>query len=179
MAFITSNRKVTATINTDDISSPADLRIIANDNNISLFPLDIEALAYKLGIQIVREDGDEDFSGCIEKRADKCYYICVNKYHNIRRQRFTIAHELGHFILHRNKLEEIGRETILMREPTALSQIEREANDFASELLIPKDEIVAQIQSGLNKIEDLADYFQVSIPALKYRAINLGYLRSH
>ncbi|TGK79250.1 ImmA/IrrE family metallo-endopeptidase [Leptospira bourretii] len=177
MAFIASNRKVPTSINAEEISNPSELRILAKKNNISLFPFDIEALAYKLGIQILREDGEDDFSGCIEKRFDDRYYISVNKYHNIRRQRFTIAHELGHYILHRNKLNEIGRETILMREPTALSKIEREANDFASELLIPKETLDAQMQSGMIKIEDLADFFNVSVPAMKYRAINLGYLR--
>lgn len=178
MAFIAPNRKPNTSINTTGVTSANDLRQLAEKHNISLYPLDIEALTAKLGIVILKEDGEEDFSGCIEQRSDGRFYLSVNKYHNIRRQRFTIAHELGHYILHRNRLNEIGRETILMREPAALTQVEREANDFASELLIPKAVIDAQISRGMNQIEDLADFFQVSVPALKYRAIRLGYLRS-
>lgn len=178
MAFITPNRKVTTAISTEGVANAENLRQLAERSNISLFPLDIESLVSRLGIIILKEDGEDDFSGCIEQRSDGNYYLSVNKYHNIRRQRFTMAHELGHYILHRSRLNEIGRETILMREPTALTQIEREANDFASELLVPKAVLDSQINKGMNQIEDLADFFQVSVPALKYRAIRLGYLRS-
>lgn len=177
MAFITPNRKPVVVIEAKGITDAEKLRNLAEKHNISLFPLDIESLVIKLGIKIIKEDGEEDFSGCIQQRADGVYYLSVNKYHNPRRQRFTMAHELGHFILHKDKLNEIGRETILMREPKALSNIEREANDFASDLLMPKDVFTQQIKVGMNQIEDLADFFQVSVPAIKYRAMRLGYLR--
>lgn len=178
MAFISPSRRITSSVSIEGITTANDLRQVAERHNISLFPFDVEALVSKLGIIILKEDGEEDFSGCIEQRSDGQYYLSVNKYHNVRRQRFTMAHELGHYILHRNRLNEIGRETILMREPTALTQVEREANDFASELLVPKAVLDSQINRGMNQIEDLADFFQVSVPALKYRAIRLGYLRS-
>jgi Zn-dependent peptidase ImmA (M78 family) len=177
VAFITPNRRVTTAISTDGVQNAESVRQLAEKYNISLYPLDIELLVSRLGIVVLREDGEDDFSGCIEQRSDGNYYLSVNKYHNARRQRFTMAHELGHYFLHREKLNEIGRETILMREPMALTQVEREANDFASELLIPKPVLDAQIHQGVSQIEDLADFFQVSVPALKYRAIRLGYLR--
>lgn len=179
MAFIIKKNIVSSEPTNEVVfQSPEKLLHFASQNGIATQPLDIESLIKKLNIQIIREEGDESFSGCIEKRTDG-YFIIVNKYHHPRRIRFTLAHELAHYFLHRNQLDLIGREEILMRESRALSKVEREANDFAAALLMPQDKFFSALSSGHNSTSTLADFFQVSIPAVKYRAMELGLIKEY
>lgn len=63
-------------------------------------PLDPVFLANKLGLAVQFELMDENISGVLEKQNDGKFHIKVNSRHHPNRQRFTIAHEIGHFILH-------------------------------------------------------------------------------
>lgn len=51
--------------------------------------------------------------------------------------------------------------------------MEKEANEFASDLLIPKVALLEQIRSGNNKLSNLASYFNVSLDAMRYKAFRL------
>ena len=65
--------------------------------------LKIEDLIPQLdNIQIEYKSMDPSLSGSLDFQDGK-WVMCINKNHNIKRQRFTIAHELGHFMLHKNK----------------------------------------------------------------------------
>ena len=125
---------------------------------------------------------DNDISGKIEYKISGIYQIVVNKYHSLLRRRFTLAHEFAHFVLHKeflkqgNKLEDI----ILFRSSNdAGNKKELEANQFAADLLMPKEVFETEIRKGNNKINGLADFFQVSSAAIKYRAFKLGYLKEY
>jgi Zn-dependent peptidase ImmA (M78 family)/DNA-binding XRE family transcriptional regulator len=75
------------------------------------------------------------------------------------RLRFTLAHELGHLIMH--------------RVPTM--EIEKEADSFAAEFLMPRKEIAPHLNNlSLSKLAALKSYWKVSIQALLYRARELG-----
>jgi hypothetical protein len=87
-----------------------------------------------------------------------------------RRLRFTIAHEIGHFLLHgEHAIAERGGATNL-----ATARHEREADQFAAELLMPA-ELVRQavLEDGLD-VERLADRFEVSVAAMRQRLRRLG-----
>lgn len=66
--------------------------------------------------------------------------IILNSNDPVYRQRFTIAHELGHHILHREKLRANGDFGIVLRETSGetITPEEQEANAFAAYLLMPK-----------------------------------------
>ena len=58
-------------------------------------PIDVKEIAKKLGLAVVLEDLDEEIAGLLTT-AEKERTICVNKKHSRNRQRFSIAHEIGH-----------------------------------------------------------------------------------
>src|SRR6266508_6143231 len=65
-------------------------------------PVPVEKIAEKLGVAIVVETLDRNVSGLLFRQGDT-QAIGVNAAHPMVRQRFTIAHELGHFRLHPGK----------------------------------------------------------------------------
>jgi Zn-dependent peptidase ImmA (M78 family)/DNA-binding XRE family transcriptional regulator len=82
---------------------------------------------------------------------------------NPMRQRFSVAHELGHLLLH--------------PEPAPGSRVhEREANTFAAELLMPADEIRDRLPTpvDITALKEIADGYGVSVAALAYRGKDLG-----
>jgi Zn-dependent peptidase ImmA (M78 family) len=155
------------------------------DAGINAAPVDVEALAKRQGAQVIRQRYDEgDVSGMLLREPERVI-IGVNSFHAPVRQRFTIAHELGHLVLHR------GRALILdtpvrvnFRDRTsslATDREEMEANRFAAALLMPADLVVAAARSsrasGVDALVDaLATKFKVSPEAMSYRLVNLGIL---
>ncbi len=134
--------------------------------------VDIEEVAKWNGIEISYEIMESSKSGYL-KNIDNKWIIGVNKKHNPKRQRFTIAHELGHFYMHRNKNLDFEDATFFRAENS--TSIEYTANEFASNLLMPENRINKAIQDGIKNISELAELFSVSAAAIKYRVISLGY----
>ncbi|MCA8312073.1 ImmA/IrrE family metallo-endopeptidase [Burkholderia sp. AU28942] len=98
------------------------------------------------------------------------------------RQRFTIAHELGHFILHRDRQMsfQCDKASVYSGQDT-LAVIEREADDFASNLLLPGDvlrDAMAGQTISLHLLSQLASRFQVSFEALCIRFIKYTDVRA-
>jgi len=87
-----------------------------------------------------------------------------------RRLRFTIAHEIGHFLLHPERaVAERGGATSV-----ATARFEREADQFAAELLMPAPFVrQAVLEDGLD-VDRLADRFEVSLGAMRQRLRRLG-----
>lgn len=159
------------------LRSAAEVLAFARDNGVRLHPIDVRALVKLFNVKLIEEDMD-DVSGYIERRAGS-WVIGVNQYDHPRRQRFTIAHELAHFLLHRQIIEDEGgrhNDVIMMRDGS-INPIEQEANSFAAELLMPQPEIKNMVQQGISTIKDLAMNFGVSTAAMHYRLSKLGYLR--
>ena len=139
------------------------------------YPLDIEKIIRDYRIEFSKEDMDYDISGYIEKRETK-WVIGVNKYHSSQRQRFTLAHEFAHYHLHRHVLQDQKHLDMALFRTNEINPIETEANEFAGELLIPNEKFKEYLNNGVTKIRDLADKFDVSISAIRYKAYKLGYL---
>ncbi|MGG1637240.1 ImmA/IrrE family metallo-endopeptidase [Paenibacillus sp. NRS-1760] len=80
------------------------------------------------------------------------------------RIRFTLAHEIGHLVMHR-------------KPPSEDTDIEEQADRFASEFLMPKSEISSQlVDINLKKLATLKPYWKVSMAALLVRSRDLGKL---
>lgn len=142
-------------------------------------PIPVENIIKCYGLQVVYDsDMEDDLSGYIEVSGNT-WCIGINQYHSARRQRFTLAHELAHYILHRDQIQREGRHTdkILLRDGEN-GDIEAEANHFAGHLLVPKQSLL-ELVANPNKrnISTLADAFDVSIAAIRYRAHQEGLLR--
>lgn len=93
---------------------------------------------------------------------------------NSKRDHFVIAHELGHFVMGH---EPSHRDTNSSFDISNFIPSERDANYFASTLLMPKSCIEFAIHRGnLTSVEELCDYFDVSTTAMRIRLKNLGIL---
>ena len=143
---------------------------------LHLIPFDIKRLLHYYEISVCYEDMDE-LSGYVEKRGNR-WFIGVNIYQSKRRQRFTMAHELGHICLHANEITSRREETIFFRAQLT-TRIEKEANDFASDLLIPAALLRTKIAEGRKKLSELADIFDVSIDAMRYKAFKLNLISEY
>src|SRR5271167_4116851 len=67
-------------------------------------PVDVKLLIKELGLKFSEVNYGHEISGAIEKSGDDTYVITVNSRDSDTRKRFTMAHELGHYILHRDKI---------------------------------------------------------------------------
>jgi len=94
--------------------------------------------------------------------------IIVNPSDSLARQRFTVAHELGHALLHNEGVHE--------RSDVRLASYRRhevEANKFAASLLMPSEKVVLAFEMGKN-LEEMAILFGVSQTAMRIRLETLG-----
>lgn len=139
------------------------------------FPVDVYAIAKDNNINIIEKNLNDDISGMLINE-DGLYTIYVESRHHSNRKRFTIAHELAHFFLHR-KLEKVFADKVFFRGGV-LDNLEYQANSFASDLLMPKSKFLSLVKEGRDTIEDLANFFEVSTLAVRVRAKQLG-LKGH
>lgn len=108
-------------------------------------------------------------------RTDGESAIIVNKNLSAGRMLFTIAHELGHCVLHsglKHRFDKIDK-----YNPDEKKE-EIEANDFAGELIMPKIKFCEKMKECKEDIEKVSDFFMTSILATKVRAFNLGLIES-
>ncbi|WP_372360429.1 ImmA/IrrE family metallo-endopeptidase [Xanthomonas axonopodis pv. poinsettiicola] len=138
-------------------------------------PVNILAVAEFLGLEVIEEPMDDDLSGYLEKRSG-AWVVGVNSFHHRNRKRFTIAHEIAHFVLHSGEKDSFHDQTFARRNGNeGASTMEREADKFAADLLMPEFDVRRLIASGITTLSGLAEHFGVSALAMKYRVQNLGY----
>ncbi|BFM34508.1 ImmA/IrrE family metallo-endopeptidase [Acinetobacter radioresistens] len=137
------------------------------------YPVQLGAIAKALGIKILSSTLRSDISGEIRETNGEVT-IKVNRHDAKTRQRFTVAHELAHYFLHRDLLKDGIVDDVLYRSSHSTS-IEQEANRLAADILMPihlLNKLVLQCnheKETSRKIEYLAQELNVSITALKIR----------
>jgi Zn-dependent peptidase ImmA (M78 family) len=163
---------------------------LINRMNIRNAPVPVERMARALGAEL-RYKPFEKLSGMIYIK-DGVPIIGINVLHHPNRQRYTIAHEIGHLELHRELITTAVhvdkqfpvRPQVLSRDSvssTGTDWIEIEANQFAAELLMPKaflEEALAERSFDIDDqtpVVELAKKFRVSKQALEWRMRNLNY----
>ena len=164
-------------------------------------PVPVDELAGALGISIHYEVLGSDVSALLVIKSGKSH-IAVNSAHHVNRQRFSIAHEIGHFHLHHGAddasdrlfvdtkfafyqpSQRVDGLTVYARsESSSNPEEERQANEFAAALLMPKELIVKYVQENQLDLTDefalaqLAQAFRVSEQAMTIRAQYLGLMR--
>jgi Zn-dependent peptidase ImmA (M78 family) len=146
------------------------LTVFADENSFNL-PMNIPKVVQALGLSLKEGDfKDEEIVGAYD-RASKTIYVAKND--NYSRKAFTIAHEVGHFVLHDEKVQEaFFRKNLIFVEKEKVP-VEREANLFAASLLMPRG-IVLRYFKIIKQPDYLADIFGVSYSAMRLRLKNLG-----
>lgn len=133
-------------------------------------PVNMGKLSKAFGVTAYIAHLNDGVSGQIIKDGDEAdkYAIFVSDSDSKNRQRFTAAHELSHFLLHKDKIGDGIVDSPLYRSSLS-NQIEVEANKLAADILMPYDKINTEIDKGIETISKLAEYFGVSTQAMKVR----------
>jgi Zn-dependent peptidase ImmA (M78 family) len=148
-------------------------------------PVSVEKIAKFLGIEIRYVSLDDELSGMVFIK-DKTVFVAVNALHHPNRQRFSIAHEIGHAIMHKSMLEgkvhvDKGIKVLMRSGISSAGTVNEEiqANRFAAELLMPKEAILEILKDKIididddEPVEDLARKFKVSKRAMEHRISNI------
>ncbi len=130
--------------------------------------VDLDQLAGQLSLTIVEVESKSFEGALLRSSRTLSGRILVRKgIRELGRRRFTIAHEIGHYILHRNQQIPCSSgviESWKEGQPTP----EREADTFASELLLPTNEVtqcVSKRWPSMEVVADVADHFGSSLMA--------------
>jgi hypothetical protein len=145
------------------------------DAYTSAIPVRVGMLARDLGLEVVLAGLSPNISGLIEPSASapSSFIIKVNKYESDERQRFTIAHEIAHFLLHRDYIKNGVIDNVMYRSSLS-SRKETEANKLAADILMPNPLVLRELESIGGKRDEiaaiaLARKFRVSAAAMKVR----------
>ena len=163
-------------------------RRVLNELTVRTTPVDVSAIAEQLGAEIRYRRFDDDISGLLVRDADS-KVIGVHVDHSKTRQRFTIAHEIGHLVMHKGDdrviVEHLRITKVNWRDNVSAQATDREeieANQFAAALLMPSDElqeyvrIVAPHGANEGHVQTLARKFNVSAQSMRFRLLNLALL---
>ena len=157
-------------------------RAVRTKHGATNLPIDVQQLAELEGVQVERADFGDEISGVLVKDGDRAI-IGVNGRHAPTRQRFSIAHELGHYLLHGRRDLFVDKDFIVYfrdgNSSTGYDPLEVEANQFAAELLMPADRVRTIFSEAPFDIDDdgrlrkLAARFGVSPMAMAIRLSSL------
>lgn len=166
---------------------------LLTEHRIKQGAVPVDKIARSLGITVALDQVDNDLSGFLFRdRTAGRTVIGANKSHHKNRLRFTIAHELGHYLLHDGEVIHLDQEpasfTVDFRDGKSAKGIddnEKEANLFAAELLMPAKFLRQELDgkhfdllAGNNgALQKLAKKYKVSLQALTFRLTNLGYIK--
>ena len=156
------------------------------DNHVDSYPVPIVSLCQSKGISVFKDDLPENTSGFIAiQHEDYENYgtgrvIAINRNDSPSRQRFTIAHELAHDVLHKPEHDDLYAH----RDVGQGGSMEQEANLFASCLLMPRALVLDALQSLRQQfsgplsrsdlVNHIARQFLVSRAAADVRLRQLG-----
>lgn len=155
--------------NLEDLTS----RILVN-NDMYNIPVDPVKIAETYGIEVYQGELDNRISGAIRyyKEKDK-FEILVNKKDTMLKKRFTIAEELGYYILYEEKLRKDEIHVNLIDK--TINEEEKEVEYFAGALLVNKT-LLENVYNSNSTILELAQLFKVSISSMTLRLDVLGLL---
>jgi Zn-dependent peptidase ImmA (M78 family) len=155
---------------------------LLQEHAIADAPVPIEHIAIAIGARIEYREFDQDVSGVLVRTVTESV-IGVALGQSKERQRFTVAHELGHLLLHEGKelhIDKSFRVNFRSSSSSSAEDVEEvEANAFAAAILMPKL-MLRRDASALdldfeqtNVIARLAKRYEVSEQAMTFRLSNL------
>lgn len=144
------------------------------ERHLSKYPVKVGQIAKDLNVSVKVSRLPKGISGQIKREGDS-YVIRVSRFEARERQRFTIAHEIAHFLLHKSIIDGSNEgitDNVLYRSG-APKNTEFEANRLAAEIVMPAHLIERTLREDFNEtiteetIEDLAERFLVSKSAME------------
>jgi hypothetical protein len=153
-------------------SLPQEQRTLIESHQ-SDFPVKLTPLANALGLSVLGATLRPGFSGEI-RPSPNGFIIRVNRQEPKVRQRFTVAHEIGHFLLHRDQIGDGIVDDFLYRSNLRDDRREAEANRLAADILMPRFEVERQLELYKKPLSEddtqsLAAHFGVSTMAIRVR----------
>lgn len=152
---------------------PASKREIV-ERHLASKPVPLGTMARDLGIEVKVSSLQPGRSGLIE-RTENGYRIKINRFETRERQRFTLAHEIAHYLLHQDLIDQSGEivDNVLYRSGQS-EQVEFEANRLAADLTMPDEPIQSdlkrlQVPITEDVIDHLAREWQVSKAAMEIK----------
>jgi Zn-dependent peptidase ImmA (M78 family) len=150
------------------------------EDNLSKGQVNLEKIARTQKIRIIEGDYSDGFVGELVHERGKFYvHLNKSKYDSPGRKRFTLAHEYGHYFNdeHRNKLRQgISLAHTADYSMFSLNPIEKQANHFAANLLMPKTRFVkrcSKLEPGFESVLAMKELFNTSIECTAIRYISL------
>jgi Zn-dependent peptidase ImmA (M78 family) len=155
-----------------------------NPEHLAPFPYE-NILSVHADLAVYFTDLDDDDVSGVTLFKDGAYSILINSRKPATRQHFSLGHELGHYFLHKEALQNSrgiidGDETLdgphfLYRRDSDSRDLKQEveANNFAASLIMPAD-LVRQAWEATTDVEECARIFNVSIVAMSVRLVILG-----
>ena len=130
-------------------------------------PVSVIGLAESFGLEVWRTEMPSGISGAIQRKSSG-YAIYANRRDPKTRRRFTYAHELAHFLMHREHIGDGIRENLLFRSNLANS-LEIDANKIAADILMPMGMLNRLAETKKYGLRELAEVFGVSRSAMLIR----------
>jgi Predicted Zn peptidase len=135
-------------------------------------PIKLSEIARQLGVVVRSATLPVGISGEIRPSVGAGNFtIKVNRHDDPKRQRFTVAHELAHFLLHREYIGNGLSDDVLYRSSLSDTK-EAQANRLAADILMPRhliEELKIRLLDADDVISDLAEAFNVSTTAMQIR----------
>lgn len=142
------------------------------NNDLYKIPVNILKIAKSNDIAVYKADLEKKILGAIRyDKQNKKYTILLNEKQSYEQQRFTLAHELGHFFLHKKILESEELHVDIMYKIE--DEQEAEVDYFAGALLMNKL-LLEKMYEKNQSIRELAEMFEVSISVMTIRLDTLG-----
>jgi len=130
-------------------------------------------LAKALGVEVFESKflKHDNIDGFLEypKKSTENPKIYLNKDRPSERKKFTLAHELGHFVLHNSDKRKYRIDDLDYSQRNKETKEETEANYFAATLLVPEKKLRSILGLSKGDIAFAAQYFGVSKPVIENR----------
>jgi len=110
-----------------------------------------------------------------DESEQRRFVIVVNTAKSEAQQNFSFAHGLGHYLLHKERI--VTEEIIVDSEEDKGGEIEVEADDFATELLMPEEKVSKAWKDLKGDSEECAKVFNVPFLVMSKRLVKLGIIK--
>lgn len=143
-------------------------------------PVRLSQLARALGVPVKAATLGPGISGEIRPQDDG-FIIRINRHDPSKRQRFTVAHELAHFLLHADQIGAGGISDDVLYRSSLSDKREAQANRLAADILMPDNLVLASVDEAREKgvgdlVLFLAEQFSASEGAMRIKLEQLGVL---
>jgi Zn-dependent peptidase ImmA (M78 family) len=135
-------------------------------------PVNVEAIARDLGLSVYLDRLPPDVAGKIVRNPSG-YSVYLNPADPTRRRRFTLAHEIAHYVLHRDLIGDDLIDDGMYRSKLG-GRYERQANQLAADILMPPGLVRGYYLGGTNSPVELGNIFDVSADAMRIRLQELN-----